>query len=320
MNNFYNYHLINAPVEDPTCPHLEENFLYNNMRKTICLFLFLILNIGISYSQEANKLIDQFNNFSQRNPVEKIYLHLDKSYYVAGEFMYMRAYLTTHHLDTNTVSRIIYVELSDAEKRLVNRTLLYSDKKEFAGQIQLPDSLPSANYHLRAYTNWMRNAGEDYFFHRDIFIGNDSVQTSVSKKTFDYQVSFFPEGGHLIADTENMVAFKVLGNDGFGTDVSGILKDDTGNEILKFQSSHLGMGRFSFTPQSNRTYQVTTLSNGIEKTIELPKTTNDGQILSVSQTTDSIYLAIKSAVLNSEPISIKLDRAAKLYAMHCKEF
>lgn len=135
------------------------------------IFLFVIFHAEFSICQNANKFIDQFQEYRQEHPVEKIYLHLDKPYYAAGEYMYMRAYLTNVHLDTNTVSRIIYVELSDAGKRLVNRTLLYSDKKEFAGQIHLPDSLPAANYHLRAYTNWMRNAGEDYFFHRDIFIG-----------------------------------------------------------------------------------------------------------------------------------------------------
>src|SRR5690606_5229492 len=190
------------------------------MRTYSFILLFFILHTGVSYSQEVRKLIDQYQTYTQKRPVEKIYLHLDKPYYVAGEIMYMRAYLANTDLDTNTVSRIIYVELTDADKRLVNRTLLYSDKKEFAGQILLLDTLPQANYHLRAYTNWMRNTGEDYFFHRDIFIGNDSVKTSVTEKVFDYQVSFFPEGGHLIADTENSVAFKALGNDGYGTNVS----------------------------------------------------------------------------------------------------
>jgi hypothetical protein len=274
------------------------------MRTYSFILLFFILHAGVSYSQEVRKLIDQYQTYTQKRPIEKIYLHLDKPYYVAGEIMYTRAYLTNTDLDTNTVSRIIYVELTDADKRLVNRTLLYSDKKEFAGQILLLDSLPQANYHLRAYTNWMRNTGEDYFFHRDIFIGNDSVKTSVPEKVFDYQVSFFPEGGHLIADTENSVAFKALGNDGYGTNVSCKLIDDNGEELLNFGSSHLGMGRFSFTPQPNRTYQVVTVSNGVEKIITLPQTTNKGQILSVSQTTDSIYLTIKSATLNSEPVSV----------------
>ncbi len=268
------------------------------------LSTLLILHIGFSHSQNADNYIALFQDYTQKHPVEKIYLHIDKPYYAAGELMYMRAYLTDVHLDTGTVSRIIYVELSDSEKRLVKRSLLYSDKNEFAGQIQLPDSLPSANYHLRAYTNWMRNIGEDYLFHRDIFIGNDSLKASVADNSFDYSVSFFPEGGHLIAGTENRVAFKSLGNDGFGSDVSCVLKDNTGSEILKFTSTHLGMGRFSFIPKADHAYQVVTVSNGIEKVSILPEVTENGQILSVKQTKDSIYLTIKSANLISDSVYI----------------
>ncbi|MDD4778352.1 MAG: carboxypeptidase-like regulatory domain-containing protein [Fermentimonas sp.] len=273
------------------------------MQKYI-LSALLFLHIGFPHSQNADDYIALFHEYAQKHPVEKIYLHVDKPYYAAGELMYMRAYLTDAHLDTSTVSRIIYVELSDSEKRLVKRSLLYSDKNEFAGQIQLPDSLPSSNYHLRAYTNWMRNAGEDYLFHRDIFIGNDSVKASVAENIFDYSVSFFPEGGHLIADTENRVAFKSLGNDGFGSDVSCVLKDNTGSEILNFTSTHLGMGRFSFIPKAGHTYQVVTVSSGIEKVSILPKVTDDRHTLSVSQTEDSIYLTIKSARLISDSVYI----------------
>jgi len=77
-------------------------------------------------------------------------------------------------------SRIIYVELTDQKKHTVRRIVLHSDNNEFAGQIELPDSLPPANYHLRAYTNWMRNAGEAYFYHRDIAVGSSSLKARIS--------------------------------------------------------------------------------------------------------------------------------------------
>src|SRR5690606_32226744 len=39
------------------------------------------------------------------------------------------------------------------------------------GNIDLPVELRSGNYRLRAYTQWMRNAGSDYFFDRPLYIG-----------------------------------------------------------------------------------------------------------------------------------------------------
>ncbi len=285
------------------------------MRKNM-IFVILLFLYRLSFSQDVNQFISLFQQYNQIRPIEKLYLHLDKPYYVAGDYMYMRAYLTNIHLNTNTLSNIIYVELSDSKKQIIKRTLLYSDKKEFAGQILLPDSLPSANYHLRAYTNWMRNAGEDYYYHRDIYIGKNPVKDPANKDAFDYQISLFPEGGYLIADTENRVSFKALAKDGFGTDITGVLKDDLGNQILTVKSSHLGMGRFNFVPQKDRTYFFTTTSNGVEKDTPLPKTTDDGHILSISQSKDSLYLNIKSAELSAEPIwIIGQSRQTICYAM-----
>ena len=143
--------------------------------KKLLISLFFLLCFKLCYTQEVNKLIHSINEYAGSYPVEKIYLHLDKPYYAEGEIIYLRAYLTNMHLKKDIEgSRIIYVELTDEKKHTVRRIVLHSDKNEFAGQIELPDSLPPANYHLRAYTNWMRNAGEDYFYHRDIAVGSSS--------------------------------------------------------------------------------------------------------------------------------------------------
>jgi hypothetical protein len=132
--------------------------------------------------------------------VERVYLHLDKPYYAAGEYAWFRAYLVDEALDMEGVeSRIVRVELSDGMRNVVARTLLYSDSAEYAGGMLLPDSLPSGNYHLRAYTRAMRNGGEDSFFHRDIYVNNsDATRAEARARARDYEVGFFPEGGGLL--------------------------------------------------------------------------------------------------------------------------
>jgi len=273
---------------------------------TICLFLFF-LGTSISFAQEPSvkSTIGAFQAYTEKHPVEKIYLHLDKPYYAAGEYMYFRAYLTDIHLNQeNAASGIIYVELSNAKRELIKRVLLYSEENEFAGQILLPDTLTSANYHLRAYTNWMRNAGEEYFYHRDIYIGNISKKKKEAPSPpFDYQVTFFPEGGRLLAGFPNKVAFKALGNDGFGTDVTGTLVDAEGREILQFNSRHLGMGDFSFTPEKGKTYKATVQSGGLQKEYTLPAA-EAGLAISARQDEESVYLTIRTT--NNEPESIYL--------------
>ena len=278
------------------------------MKKISNILVFAyFLNSGILFAQDASVIsaIGAFQDYAENHPVEKIYLHLDKPYYAAGEYMYFRAYLTDIHLNQENVeSGIIYVELSDENRNLVKRALLYSEENEFAGQIQLPDTLPSAAYHLRAYTNWMRNAGEDYFYHRDIYIGNINVKKQdMPSFPFDYHVNFFPEGGNLLAELPNKLAFKALGNDGFGVDITGVLSDTEGQEILRFNSLRFGMGSFSFTPEKGKTYKAVVQSGGLQKEYTLPAA-GYGITLSAGQDENSVYLVIRSTHDEPAPIYV----------------
>ena len=87
-------------------------------RLSIFLYVTLLMVNMLSGQESAVRpVITAMYEYAAYHPVEKIYLHLDKPYYAAGEYMYFRAYLTDIHLSTdNAESRIIYVELSDAQR------------------------------------------------------------------------------------------------------------------------------------------------------------------------------------------------------------
>ncbi|TSJ34928.1 hypothetical protein FO440_24130, partial [Mucilaginibacter corticis] len=55
------------------------------------------------------------------------------------------------------------------------------DSGTVAGDLILDDEIKAGSYRIRAYTQWMRNAGEDYFFNRIFTIGNP-LQTEKDKK------------------------------------------------------------------------------------------------------------------------------------------
>jgi hypothetical protein len=87
----------------------------------------------------------------------------------------------------------------------------------------------------------------------------------------EYNLQFFPEGGSIIPGVNTQVAFKALGTDGMGTNVTGTLYDSADNEILTFNSQHLGMGIFHFIPIENETYYVICRNEGDNlKRFELP--------------------------------------------------
>lgn len=86
----------------------------------------------------------------------------------------------------------------------------------------------------------------------------------------DFDITFFPEGGNLIADSENTVAFKAIDNNGNAIEVEGKIIDENGTEIQKFKTVHEGMGSFPLKVQKNKKYFATTSFRDINKQYELP--------------------------------------------------
>ncbi|MDE5812994.1 MAG: carboxypeptidase-like regulatory domain-containing protein, partial [Muribaculaceae bacterium] len=67
-------------------------------------------------------------------------------------------------------------------------------------------------------------------------------------------VSFYPEGGWLIAGQPCKVAFKASDENGKGVKVSGIIKSKRGEDIAEFHTVHNGMGSVTFVPENGESY------------------------------------------------------------------
>jgi hypothetical protein len=115
------------------------------------------------------KIVTQLSKWTDDNPQEKVYLHLDKPYYAAGEDIWFKGYVTIgvkHQL--SALSSVLNVELIDGRDSIKRAIKLPVQNGVTWGEFALPDSLEAGNYRIRAYTNYMRNAGDDYFFDKTI--------------------------------------------------------------------------------------------------------------------------------------------------------
>ncbi|MEP6584676.1 MAG: TonB-dependent receptor plug domain-containing protein, partial [Ginsengibacter sp.] len=110
----------------------------------------------------------------------------------------------------------------------------------------------------------------------------------------DMDVQFLPEGGSLINDIENNVAFKAIDSYGHGTDIHGYVKDSKGVVVCSFKSAHLGMGKFVFIPQSGFTYTAyIQVSGGKEFTYPLVSTDNNAyQVSVIKRSNDEIRVRV----------------------------
>lgn len=176
---------------------------------SIALLLF-ISSIGYATAiHKPDSIPRQLEKFSEAYNQEKLYLHTDRKFYAPQESVWIKAYLVnaiTHQ--PSSLSKSIHVELIAPDKSLVSKIVLYSRQGLPSGQITLPDSLINGTYTLKGYTNWMKNAGEEFLFYKEIkvYAGIEPGNTDPTRQKSTVQV--LPEGGHLIESIESNVAIK----------------------------------------------------------------------------------------------------------------
>lgn len=150
--------------------------------KRIILILGLFLCFHSIQAQNIEDFLEKVEEHHLQNPQEKIYLHLDKYAYTAGETIWFKAYTTIgiENLFSNW-SNIGYVELIDPSQKVIKTEKIALVNGIGIGNLSLIDTLTEGSYRLRAYTQWMRNADPAYFYDHTLQISNgrsDDVITS----------------------------------------------------------------------------------------------------------------------------------------------
>ena len=145
------------------------------LRFLLITFLVLLQG-GLVYSQDTlslNSLIEKNQKLIDEYPTEKVYLHFDKPYYAVGDTIWFKAYIATGQDQPSDLSKIVYVDLISDQDTLVKAMRLPVVNTSAYGSITLdPLMYQSGNYRIRAYTYWMLNTDEAYFFTKNLQIGN----------------------------------------------------------------------------------------------------------------------------------------------------
>src|SRR6201996_9354300 len=164
-----------------------------NLRK----FLFLLLTaVTITHfsafaqrerdSIPLTTIIAKVSKLTNDHPTEKVYLHFDKPYYAIHDTIWFKAYVTIDLHQLSTLSKILYVDMINEQNQLIDEEKLKLINGTGECYIPLsPEFVKRGNYHIRAYTRWMRNSDQAYFFNRTISIGStdqDQVLPHISFK------------------------------------------------------------------------------------------------------------------------------------------
>jgi len=232
----------------------------NRILKSLHRFFATLCLLAGSHSLFAQQPVGvRFSAYNQAGIQEKIFAHTDKQTYLAGEILWFKLYAVDGVLNQPLdLSKVAYVEMLDRNNVSVLKGKIGMRKGSGSGSFFLPLALPSGNYRLRAYTNWMKNFGPSLYFEKKITVINTlKAPTTVALKTgVNYDIQFFPEGGNLVSGVQSRVGFRVVGRDGKGKSCTGVILDQLGQQVAHFQSLKFGLGQFYFTPQANVQYHA----------------------------------------------------------------
>ena len=249
----------------------------------------------------------QFSKICQQ---EKVYLHFDNTAYFQGEVIWFSAYVVEASTHTPAASKVLYVELLSPNGVVLKQLKLKVENGQAHGSIPLVDvsteearalrgvtALPSGFYEVRAYTRNMLNFDHASVFSRVFPVyetpekeGDYSnptmrrwdnpydVQRPEMEKDKMLTVSFYPEGGNLVMGIPSRIAFKAIGVNGQGIEVSGELHAEEGQTPIALTTLHDGMGQFTLVPTKKR-YTAEFTYEGKKYTFRLPEPIDKGYTL-----------------------------------------
>lgn len=150
-----------------------------------------IISLFLSHFNLINGQTSSGNNeynIYKNIPQENIFVHYNTSLLFSGDYLYYKIYnINSQTKKLSKLSKIAYIELVGKNKQTVFKHKIKLTSGVGTGDFFIPASIPSGNYKLIAYTQWMRNLGDDYYFQADACIINPFLenQEAITSKFSD---------------------------------------------------------------------------------------------------------------------------------------
>lgn len=233
-----------------------------------------------------------------KNKKEEVYLHINSAELVVGETLLFSAFVRSSLTGkVSSLSRILYVELLDENGKSVWQSKILLENGRGAGDLFLSSLLSTGNYHLVAYTQWMKNFND--FYKQEIIIYNPfeyyKPKTSGNGAP---TVEVFPKSGYFHADRENDLVLKASFANGSPFQTSGRIVNAAGDNLQNFETNEYGLASIKFSPAAGESYRMIAESEtGEFLFFDLPAACTDCTLLTVQPRKNDFLVQLKKGTL-----------------------
>lgn len=245
--------------------------------KRLVAVLATITVVVSAYSQTPEVILDSVR--AGRRP-EKIFTQFDQRAYAPGETIWFKTYITVDGRP-GTYSSVAKAELINEDGKIIQAQVLPVMAGTVNGNLLIPAGSSYGSYAFRLYTQQMLRAGGEHYY-KSIPVLPASADINTSGDVTNISLQFFTEGGEFLASEFNTIAFMATDQAGRPVNVSGIIKDSQGAEVMPFKTEYNGMGKLEITPKKGEQYTAHySLSSGTSHQVKLPDVKEEGTNLVV---------------------------------------
>jgi hypothetical protein len=240
------------------------------MKKVLFLVIFNLISYDIFCQDLTARLTSSLNEASKDIPSDKLFLHLDRNLYHAGDTIRFQAYVRDSRTGIfMTESSSMYAMLINSSHKMIDSARFRIILAAVPGWLKIPPDAPTGDYSILAFTSSDMNFNPSYAFSTPIRI--EPLRTSLidkekkpgSKDTLNFDLfppetttdlKFLPEGGTFIYGISQKLAFNAVTSTGRTLQVTGTVFRENGVKITDFKPGAYGPGILEFTPASGHTY------------------------------------------------------------------
>lgn len=186
----------------------------------------------------------KFTAYNQQLPEDRVYVQFDKPMYEPGDNIWFNAFIRNgSDLKASSQSDIVHVDLINPKGSIEKSLNLIAKKGMAAGDFTLGEEALGGIYKIRAYTNFMKNEGEENYFEKELQV-QDVILPRLKMK-LDFERKAFGAGDEVVAKLilntnenkplANYAAKFVANIDGQKIVANSVTTDEEGLKYIRFR-------------------------------------------------------------------------------------